>query len=249
MNVKNLFFCMVMVFVVSCKTDKPLRVSDSFESGTLSPVWRQDKFVPGAFEIQSEHVRSGNKSLKFTLRQGDQIEKEKGTVLERAELREPKELMAEEEREYSYAFSLFLPGDFPIVSTRLVIAQWKQNCSNSNCDPDNPVLALRFESGEFRITLQTGPQKTTLYSRSESILDQWLDFRFNIRFSRNTDGYVQAWISNNEIIKYEGVTAYSKQYGYPEKGQFYFKTGLYRDTMAQAMTIYIDDYSKEEILK
>ena len=109
----------------------------------------------------------------------------------------------------------FLPEDFPVVPTRLVIAQWKQNCENGNCDPGNPVIALRFESGEFRITLQTGPQKTTLFSQNETILNKWLDFKFKIRFSRDPDGQIKTWLNNEEIIDYKGVTAYSEAYGYP----------------------------------
>jgi hypothetical protein len=224
-------------------------IQDDFESDSLQSIWTKEKFIPGALEIQSIHVRSGEKAAKLTLHQGDQIDKEKGSNLERAELREPKSLMAKEDGNYSYSFSLFLPSDFPIVPTRLVIAQWKQNCQSGNCDPNNPVIALRYESGVFRITLQVGPEKTTLYSQTESILNKWMDFRFNIRFSRNQDGRISAWMDNNEIIDYKGVTAYSETFGYPVQGNFYFKLGLYRDQMVQPMTIYIDDYKKQQIKK
>ena len=54
-------------------------------------------------------------------------------------------------------------------------------------------------------------------------------------------------MDNNEIIDYKGVTAYSETFGYPDPGNFYFKLGLYRDQMVQPMTIYIDDYKKQQI--
>jgi hypothetical protein len=246
---KTFYICFpaIILFLTSCQSDKITLISDKFESDYLSPIWRNDKFVRGALEIQSAHVRSGQKAVKLTLHPGDQIEEEKGTILERAELREPKELMSVEYQDYSYSFSIFLPEDFPIVSTRLVIAQWKQNCTDGNCDPDNPVIALRYESGEFRVTLQTGPQKTVLFSQTEPILNKWLDFRFKIRFSRNPDGQINTWLNNKEIIDFKGVTAYSKTFGYPEPGNFYFKIGLYRDQIAQPMTIYIDDYLKQQL--
>ena len=245
---KSTYLIIVAISILtSCHPVKMALIQDDFESDSLQSIWSKEKFIPGALEIQSVHVRSGEKAAKLTLHHGDQIDKEIGTNLERAELREPKSLMAKEDDNYSYSFSLFLPADFPIVPTRLVIAQWKQNCQSGNCDPNNPVIALRYESGVFRITLQVGPEKTTLYSQTESILNKWMDFRFNIRFSRMQDGQIKAWINNNEVIDYKGVTAYSDAFGYPDPGNFYFKLGLYRDQMVQPMTIYIDDYKKQQI--
>jgi hypothetical protein len=233
--------------LISCSSVNKIRIHDNFETDSLSTIWSDAKFIPGALEIQSEIVRSGKKAARLILRQGDQIEEEVGTNLERAELREPKKIMSAEYKDYSYSFSLFLPPDFPIVPTRLVIAQWKQNCQEGNCDPNNPVIALRYKSGEFQVTLQTGPEKISLYNQKSEIRGQWMDFKFNIRFSRNQDGHIKAWMNGNEIFDYKGVTAYKQTYGYPEPGNFYFKLGLYRDTMNQTMTIYIDDYLKKEI--
>lgn len=233
--------------ISSCSSGKLSKISDNFESDSLSQIWTADKFIPGALEIQSAYVRSGEKAAKLILHQGDQIEEEIGTNLERAELREPKKLMSVEHKNYSYSFSIFLPDDFPVVPTRLVIAQWKQNCQSGNCDPNNPVIALRYESGEFRITLQSGPEKQILFSHKGDIRNRWMDFKFCIRFSRKEDGQILAWLNKNKIIDFKGVTAYAQSYGYPEPGNFYFKIGLYRDQMIQPMTIYIDNYVKQEI--
>jgi len=245
-SLKPLIF-LTIIGMTSCQSNNKNTIEDNFESDSLNSIWSKEKFVPGALEIQSDHVRSGERAAKLTLRPGDQIGEEIGTELERAELREPKKFMAIEEKIYSYSFSLFLPSDFPVVPTRLVIAQWKQNCESGNCDPNNPVIALRYQSGEFRITMQVGPEKTTLYTQSESILNNWQDFKFNIRFSRKENGRVKVWMNNKIIVDYEGITAYPQEYGYPYPGNFYFKLGLYRDQMDQPMTIYIDDYLKKEI--
>ncbi len=242
-----LLIVVLIASISSCRSAKLSEISDNFESDSLSPNWSADKFIPGALEIQSYYVRSGERAAKLVLHQGDQIEEEIGTNLERAELREPKKLMAVEYRNYSYSFSIFLPDDFPIVPTRLVIAQWKQNCQSGNCDPNNPVIALRYESGEFRISLQSGPDKMILYSSKDDIRNKWMDFKFNIRFSRIQDGQIKAWLNNKVIIDYKGATAYSQIFGYPDPGNFYFKIGLYRDQMIEPMTIYIDNYVKQEI--
>lgn len=106
---------------------------------------------------------------------------------------------------------------------------------------------MRYESGEFNITLKTGPKKLVLYTRTDDIRNKWLDFKFQIRFSREQQGRIIASLNDQKIIDYPGITAYSEVYGYPEPGYFYFKVGLYRDKMDQPMTIFIDDFKKQEI--
>lgn len=219
-------------------------IYDGFEAGELGAVWRLDKFVPGAIEVQSDRVRAGHGAAKVTLRAGDQIEREKGTMLERAEIQERD--ISWENVDYEYSFSLFLPADFPVVPTRLVIAQWKQDCA-AKCDPDNPVLPIRYEAGELRVTLQTGPSRTVLYSTKDDIRGRWLDFRFAMRFTRTPQGYIKGWLDGRPIIDFTGVTAYAATYGYPEPGEFYFKTGFYRDQAPHSMTLYIDEYRKRRM--
>jgi hypothetical protein len=185
----------------------------------------------------------------ITLHPGDQLEEEKGTILERAELMEARELTSLEDSTYSYSFSMFLPQDFPIVPARLVIAQWKQHCPSGNCSKSNPVLALRYQAGEFRVTLHAGPKTQTLFRTKDEIRGKWLDFTFLIRFSRGEGGRIKASLNGREIADYTGVTAYSSTYGYPPSGRFYFKMGLYRDQTAETMKIYLDEYRKKELRK
>ena len=49
------------------------------------------------------------------------------------------------------------------------------------------------------------------------------------------------------VIDHEGVTAYPESGGYAGRGQFYFKVGLYRDRMAEPMTVYVDEYRKKPL--
>jgi len=240
-------FFIVFLGLTTCKTSKLTEIKDGFESNSLNKIWSNDKFIPGSFSFQSKYVRSGKQAAMIVIHSGDQIDEEKGTILERAELKELKKLLSIENSNYEYSFSIFLPPNFPIVPTRLVIAQWKQDCETDDCNPDNPVIALRFASNEFYVTLQSSPKLDTLYSQKESILNHWLDFKFNIRFSRNGGGAIKAWLNDKQIIAFNGVTAYSQTYGYQIPGHFYFKIGLYRDQMEQPMTIYFDDYTKREI--
>jgi hypothetical protein len=210
-------------------------------------LWSVDKFVPGAAQIQSSVFRSEKSALKITLKHGDQIDKEKGTVLERAELMESRNLWATEDSAYSYSFSLFLPPDFPIVSTRLVIAQWKQYCESGQCNPASPVIAIRFQTGALTVTVQSDTSQEVLFRTTEEIRNKWLDFKFRIRFSRIQNGRIKASLNERSIVDYSGATAYSEKDGYPVPSCFYFKMGLYRDEMAEPMVIYVDDYKKQQL--
>jgi len=247
MRNSSIILVLIVFIQFACKPDRLPDINDGFESDSLSNIWTNDKFIPEALCFQSQYVHSGKKAAKLILKPGDQIDEEKGTILERAELKESKKLSAVENSTYEYSFCILLPPDFPIVPTRLVIAQWKQDCKSGDCDPDNPVLALRYVSGKFYITLQTEPERTNLFTQEETILNVWNDFKFQVKFSRLQDGMIKAWLNGKQIIDYNGATAYSKSYGYSNPGIFYFKMGLYRDHMDQPMTIYLDDYSKKQI--
>ena len=203
--------------------------------------------VSESFSIQSKIVRQGHGAACITLKAGDTFEagigKSKST--ERDELREANNLVSVENDLYEYQFSLFLPDSFPIVSTRLVIAQWKQYCpGDSICSDDSPVMAIRYVSGRLFITIQTDSGAKTVYQTTDEMRNKWLDFRFRVRFSRLDNGQTDAWLNEQQIIHYQGATCYSSKKGYTGKSVFYFKTGLYRDLMAEPMTIYIDEYKK-----
>jgi hypothetical protein len=157
-------------------------------------------------------------------------------------------LFSVEDQLYDYRFSMFLPDTFPIVPVRLVIAQWKEYCNGKDsCSNDSPIVALRYVSDTLQITLNTGKHAKVLY-KVRGTRNQWLDFDFLIRFTRNEDGIIVASINNKEVVNYKGVTSYPNGNGYRlDKNRYYFKMGLYRDLMPEPMCIYIDDYSKKEI--
>jgi hypothetical protein len=145
---------------------------------------------------------------------------------------------------------MFLPADFPIVPVRLVLAQWKQDCDGRDpCADDSPVIAVRYVAGTLRITRQAGRHASTLFETSEEMRARWNDFVFRIRFTPRDEGLLQAWLNGRQVADYRGVTAYpeTRATGYASPSRFYFKMGLYRDLMAQPMTIYLDEYRKREL--
>jgi hypothetical protein len=246
---KYLLLLLFSAPITSCISQ--VNVYDGFETPELSKIWATDRMVADAFQVQSVIVRSGHSAGKISLKAGDTFETGNGKSkdTERDELREDRKLVSVEGKSYEYQFSLFLPDSFPIVPTRLVIAQWKQYCGgdNSPCSDDSPVLAIRYTSGRLYITIQTDTTTITVYQTKEEIRNKWLDFKFKARFSRLESGRVEGWLNEKQIINFNGITCYSSKKGYSDKSYFYFKTGLYRDLMSQPMTIYIDEYRKKEL--
>lgn len=228
---------------------KEIHVYDGFESAVLSSDWTRIRMVPGSFRVQSEVVRAGRRAGEITVHSGDRREEasDSGAASERDELMEEWWLFAHLDRTYRYSFSLFLPADFPVVPTRLVLAQWKEVCEWNRCRPDNPVLALRYQEGELFVTRQDDHARSILYSTKQEMRGRWLDFRFETRFSRDQKGRIDGWLNGEPIVHYQGPTVYQPQRGYPAHGYVYFKTGLYRDEMQQPMTIYVDEYRKDEL--
>jgi hypothetical protein len=224
-------------------------VRDSFEAASLSRFWDTKRVVPGELTLQSDVARAGRRAVKIMIHHGDRFEAGVNghADTERTEMAEADRLVSREGVAYEYAFSMMIPADFPITPTRLVIAQWKQDCDgHPPCSDDSPVFALRYMSGVLRITDRS---KVTLYESSEERRGRWTDFRFQIRFTPRPDGRFRAWIDGRQALDYRGVTAYPENAatGYPNPSLFYFKMGLYRDVMAEPMTLYIDEYRKRQL--
>lgn len=208
--------------------------------------------MPGAVTMQSQIVRAGHGAAKITLHTGEVFEAGRNgdKDSERAELLEASRLYAKQDAAYEYIFSEFLPANFPIVPTRLVLAQWKQACvAYATCDDNSPVVAIRYSSGIFRITQDLRSHRTILYERREDLRNRWLDFRFRIRFTPGVTGRIQAWLGGKKLVVFTGATANPENSvsAYLNPSTFYFKMGLYRDVMPEPMTIYIDEYRKREL--
>jgi hypothetical protein len=246
-------FCALAVnFCVAQGVD----VYDGFETPKLSKLWSTDRFVPGAVTMQTNIARAGRSAAQITVHAGEKFEAgiNGNKDSERAELLEAKKLVARENVAYEYAFSEFIPTNFPIVPTRLVIAQWKQYCGSNNgdnlpCEDDSPVLKLRYASGKLKIVHQTGPRDSTLFETTDDLRGKWTDFKFQIRFTTGTNGFIKGWINGRQVADYKGINAYPENAttGYPSPSHFYFKMGLYRDVMSEPMTIYIDEYHKKQL--
>jgi hypothetical protein len=242
---------MLLATGVSCARQAPIDVHDGFETSHLSELWERSRFEPGAVTMQSGVVRAGHGAARIVIHPGDTFEAgTRSADSERDELLEASRLVSKEDVGYEYSFSMFIPPDFPSVRTRLILAQWKQDCNGAAaCSDDAPVVALRYVSGMLAITKTIGPQRDTLFRTDENLRGRWTDFRFRLRFSTSDHGSIRAWLDGRPVLDYSGVTAYQENAGtgYESPGRFYFKMGLYRDLMPVPMTLYIDEYRKKQL--
>ncbi len=228
----------------------PQHVYDGFESNHLNYFrWSTRRLVAGSVQPEASVVRAGTHALAITVRDNDRYEaaSEGGGATERDELMESWWLYARSGRSYVYSFSLNLPAGFPQTSERLVIAQWRQLCEAKHCEPDRPILAIRYEDGRIQITKQEGEKKVLLYKGSEDVRGKWLDCRFVIRFSSDKSGRIEAYLNRRSVVSYHGSTLFTPGPGYPSNALIYFKTGLYRDALRRPpWTMYVDEYRKDE---
>src|ERR1051325_3387899 len=119
----------ILLVILGMNCIEKIDVSDGFEETSLSKIWSTNRMERRSFEIQSRIIRQGKSAAKITLQTGDMIEEanETSPASERDELEEAEYLESREGIKYEYQFSMFLPADFPIKPTRLIIAQWKQH--------------------------------------------------------------------------------------------------------------------------
>ncbi|MGP8260458.1 MAG: polysaccharide lyase [Acidobacteriaceae bacterium] len=247
-------FATLLVLSTGCRRSAtPINVYDGFDGPKLSPLWETTRVAPGAVQMQSELVRAGRGAVRITLRPRDVFEPgvDGDADTERDELLEETKFNSRENVAYEYSWSMYLPADFPIVPVRLVVAQWKQDCTGTApCSNDSPLLAVRYIDGVLSITQTFGrSEKTVLYEEKRDLRGRWLDLRFQVRFTPQANGFVRAWLDGKQVVDFTGVTANAENAatGYPAPSYYYFKMGLYRDIMPQPMTIYLDEYRKKQL--
>jgi hypothetical protein len=221
---------------------QPVSLRDDFEE-TLAPFWRpgdagSGRYAPGAVVLSDEHARSGSRSAKITVREGDVAQQgDSGQPNERAELDSGKHPLVGQD--VWYGFSFLIPHDFPIVDVRLVITQWKQEDLEGS-----PIVAQRFRDGRHYVTIRNMRTKGSWRRQFELPPiepGRWHDMVYHLRFATDSSGLVEIWMDGERVGAASGRTASTEG-----AERFYHKIGLYRDRMPEPMTIFIDNYAVGE---
>jgi hypothetical protein len=227
----------------SMSSPDPVRLFDGFEGESVGSFWRagnygSGRYEPGAISISRLYARTGNSSVRITVRQGDiaQINDEDGTYLERAELDSGSHAILN--RDVWAGFSFLIPKDFPVVNDRLIFAQWKQHGFRKG-----PWVAERFQNGKHYLTIRTpdAAAENKAFPLPEIIFGRWNDMVYHVRFSSGRDGRVEVWMNGVQAVSQAGPNCLAGG-----ENSFYHKIGLYRDIWKEPMTIFFDDYTLDE---
>ena len=214
-------------------------LADGFESGQLADFWLPGDYgtgshTPTAVTVTTEQARSGTRSARITVTEGDILAKgDDGKDVERAELDSGHFPLLG--RDVWYGFSVLLPADFPVVDNRLVIGTIKQSDWEGS-----PLLGQRFRSGRHTLTIR--PPGAAASGKPLDLpplkLGSWVDLVYHLRYSTGGDGEIDVWMDGKSVLAYKGATASDKGVD-----RFYHKVGLYRDRWKQPMTMYLDNYT------
>lgn len=219
---------------------------DDFESEVLSPLWVPAKVSANALQYVSSPVRTGSSALKICVQPYDKPEIGGDYQLtERAELREAPGIRLKMGVESWYSFSFFIPSDFPIVETRLVIARWKQSFNEPEKDR-SPMIALRYMGGKLKVDVSRDRGKRQLFIQKIDMRNQWVDMVFHIipKASKQLpsafkEGVLQAWMNGKQIVDYQGALGFVD-----DESEMYFKLGPYRDHVKTPMCIVYDRFRR-----
>ncbi len=240
------FMVLGILSAVACARGQGITLRDDFETGTLSSIWTTEKMPPNAMRHIAVPTRNGRGAIEICVSpQAMAAVGADGQLTERAEIREAPGVRLKMGMASWYAFSFYLPSDFPIVDTRLVIARWKQSFSDTWKDR-SPMIALRYMGGRLIVDVSRDRGKRRLYNRKVDLRGRWIDMVFHIlpRASKKIppafkDGILQVWMGHDQIVDYRGALGFVD-----DEDEIYFKLGLYRDHMDIPMRIVYDRYRR-----
>lgn len=194
----------------------------------------------GKMELQSARKKhsysrvsfsDGTKAEKFEVRAGD-CSRSNGdckTDRERSEF-SAKRTGIRPGDEMWYAWSIFLPRDFPKLPKRAPSYTFGQIHQRDSSGPE--LLFELFHDGFFAVLTNPykldddpmnpiGSFKEIRLTSQKALTGRWTRIKVNAKWSRGEDGFITVWMNNKKVWSYRGATTNSN-------GELYFKYGLYR---------------------
>ena len=248
---KSFLVTVIIVVIVTATTvsSETVIFQDDFESSKINR-WEQEFCCQHSVKFIASPTNLGREkstSLKFELRKNDpelNLGKRSELALKSVSLSVA----------YTYNFSLFLPKNYASDRSFEILAQW-----HGLPDFDlgetwrSPPLALRTESGRFKLERNWDEEEVTLnINRHQQIVDlgaytpeKWTDWQFKIFWSAQRDGAIEVWQDDKLAWSHRGANTYNDRLG-P-----YFKIGIYKpdwkhkpeNSTVSDRTVYFDDVS------
>ena len=205
-----------------------------------------------AWKRQSDIVRKGPTALRFEMRDGDCFTALPHTPeegwddctrdRERSEISE--KWKPELDRNVWYAFSLYIPEDYPYMYPKQMFFQWHNKVWGPN-------IYFHLNRNEFQIDVLAEEHETTQkYHMGELPKGVWLDFAVNIVWTNSDNGKMVLYIDGDKVVDYRGPTMDDRSYTMGASPQV--KMGLYRSHLFRwesedphpTQIIYHDEYRR-----
>ena len=185
-----------------------------------APFWRSGSKSGDSAPWSSAIRFEGRNAYRFEVKKGDnQTRSDKKNGTERSEIYlDPDQNGDLIGKETWYSFGIFIPNDFPLTETRVVVGQWKSDDKDGSSN--SPSISNRFKSGVFSIKLKT-QQGEREFPVPLFKIGKWNDLIYRIILSP-TNGELDVWLNNQQVISFRGPTAIVNRI-------HLFKMGIYRD--------------------
>ncbi len=210
-----------------------------FEVGSFQG-WDVRRLVgPYSGAMETDIVRHGRYAARFELRNGDRV-----SHGWRAEIKDRHNVSFG--RDVWYAFSTYLPPDYPDHDYSCVLAQWHDQAELG--DPSGkPPIAHRIRDGRFYVTLAASPMASdspehrgVLFETSENVKGVWHDYVYRVHWPNGGPGEIEMWLNGKQVVDYRGPLGYANQIRGP-----YFKFGMYcAEDVPQPHVVYHDSYRR-----
>lgn len=194
----------------------------------------------GRMEIQSSGAKhsyarvkfpDGTQAERFVLRAGDCARSigDCGDNRERVEFAEAKPSVRLGV-EVWYAWSIFLPREFPKVSRHSYYYTFGQIHQNS---PSRIKLMFRFSGDGFLMNMKDPRRlggkpivpapnyRNVPIASDRAMRGRWNRVLLNAKWSVQSNGFIELWLNGRKIWSYDGPTTNAE-------GRLYFKYGIYR---------------------
>ena len=180
-------------------------------------------------------VRAGKKSIRFEVKPGDCGYDDGWSDCKKD--RERHELSGTRfgPGEKWYAWSIFIPKDFPIIyPSKAMFGQFYNSgigpiFAFENQNPNRGIVGGYHIEKDFVDCIPEGSECSVLYTvaSDEDMRGKWTDVLVHAKWSIKPDGFFKTWINNELKYEYEGKTLVKK------KPKVYFKFGIYRSFMSR----------------
>ncbi len=169
-------------------------------------------------------TRLGNKSLRFEIKTGDcgWGKDNKWSDCKNDRARHELSGNYQNDGEYWYTWSLYLPEDFQLVfPTKLAMSQFHQQKSH-------PVWMFQNVSGGYYVDDQV--VGITAHMRKiinhQDMLGAWNDILINANFTHEETGFFKVWVNGKLVFEHHGKTKRKDK-------QIYHKFGLYQSFLSR----------------